>query len=393
MKDINGSENRLQVSHKELKESIELSRESRNTLIVKGPPGIGKSDIVKHKSKKIADKLDKDFMNWADINENKKKKIKNQEVDTSEIFILFDIRLSDNDNSDIKGLPLLDSDVTEYKPPIWLKVACIDNISGVVFLDEFNAASNAVQKSFYQIMYDRMLGNRVLSDDIQIVGAGNRLGKDRANINRIDLPLRNRVNWVTLKEPEPEEWIKWAIENDIDDRIISYIDSIGGDDLFKLQDNKDKDAIATPRTWEIASENIKDIERNDLVEMGVSMAVGKPVGKQFISFLEDKQKLDIEEYKENPEKIIKRSRDKQQIIMEEIAKRSESSNEYLQTAIDISYELSRESISEFAVVQLKMCKRNIGKEDFKERVKNEIENDDKYYTVAKENVDILEENK
>lgn len=74
------------ISHKKLKNQIKLAYKKKQTLFIWGAPGIGKSDVTKQASEELA-------------------------VD------LIDVRITQLDPSDLRGLPKADGNVTRWLPP------------------------------------------------------------------------------------------------------------------------------------------------------------------------------------------------------------------------------------------------------------------------------------
>ena len=114
-------------------------------------------------------------------------------------FVLIDIRLSEFDSSDVKGLPDFrqDKESIEWKVPFWAKLLEKENSDGILFLDEFNLGTPLVMSSFYKVLYDRVVNDSKISDNFLIIGAGNR-EQDRAYTHSIPSPLRDRGGEVEL---------------------------------------------------------------------------------------------------------------------------------------------------------------------------------------------------
>jgi MoxR-like ATPase len=83
----------------------------------------------------------------------------------------FDVRLSQCEVGDIKGLPYLDEENSQtkfFKPQWWPK----DPASkGVLFFDELNRASKDVLQAVFEICLDRRLDGEALPDGWRVVAA------------------------------------------------------------------------------------------------------------------------------------------------------------------------------------------------------------------------------
>jgi len=94
---------------------------------------------------------------------------------------------------------------------------------GIVFIDEFNLAPPLVQYAMYELINDRCLGDYYLPSGWSVVGAGNRGTMDGAPIFDFPAPLNNRFMWYELKQPSIEAWTEWALNNNVDYRIIAFL--------------------------------------------------------------------------------------------------------------------------------------------------------------------------
>ena len=118
---------------------------ARRPVFIWGGPGVGKSSVVKQ----LAETLN---------------------------VPLQDVRALLLDPVDLRGLPFLGSDGrSKWATPEFLP----QNGTGILFLDELNAAPAMVQASCYQLVLDRKLGEYVLPDGWAIIAAEPRFGPGR----------------------------------------------------------------------------------------------------------------------------------------------------------------------------------------------------------------------
>lgn len=248
------------MNAKEIKESIKICLNQKLVPFIQGSPGIGKSDIVKD----IA----------------KKGKLK-----------VIDIRLSQCDPTDLSGLPRFNADKAEFVPFDIFPLEDTPLPKGyngwLVFLDEINSASRSIQAAAYKLVLDRMVGQRKLHDDVYIICAGNK-ETDNAVTNPISTALRSR--FITLPfEIDYKQWLEWAIDNDIDYRITSYI-SYAGDSLSTFDPDKIDQAYACPRTWVMLDKVLKEITNKkgtDLTKyQDLFEGIVGSISAQFLAFCE-----------------------------------------------------------------------------------------------------------
>ena len=202
----------------------------------------------------------------------------------SKYFVFIDIRLSEFDPSDIKGLPSLNgNDTIEWKIPKWAKLITLKENDGILFFDEINLAPPLVQSSVYKIIYDRIIVESKINDNVLIIGAGN-LSSDKAHTHEIPAPLRDRGSEVELKVPIVDDWIiNFAIPNSIDSRIIAFLQY--KESYLHKVDFKDNQKFVTPRGWERVSILIKEKTDLGLIELLTCSAIGEGIAREFIAFL------------------------------------------------------------------------------------------------------------
>ena len=353
------------IDHNELETWLKMLYDNRRIAgFVHGTTGIGKSDVVQKTSRDISESQysDREFKKWDTLSDSEKDEVIENAGD---YFLLCDVRLSDMDASDIKGIPLLEGDYADWKPPKWSAPFTNDDAAGMLFLDEFNLGNELVQSSFYQVILDRRASEETFSDDVLIVGAGNMEG-DKANIHEMPAPLRNRFVHAELVRPTPDDWAEWAIENDIEPRIVDYLSGsgIGHNDLFTFTDDKDAYAFATPRTWEFVSDLIegKSLEDNyEELSLAIKSAVGTGVGQRFLSFLETQSNLDIHHYVENPETAQNiddhvQNWSEKHALISALAGYCRSNPEDLEKVLKFTYNLDDE---ELQALQLKILNRDL----------------------------------
>lgn len=273
------------VEHKELEKLIRVAYDKKVPFFVWGAPGIGKSESVRRVAKEIA--VEKNLKYGENgLNEN-------------DTFCLIDVRISQLDPSDLRGLPSINDGVTRWLPPSWLPKSG----QGIIFFDELNLAPPSIQASAYQLILDRRLGEYRLPDGYVIVSAGNRL-EDRANVFELPAPLANRFTHIELQIPSKDVWTDWALSNGIDSRIVSFI-QFKPSMIFKF-DSKMKDkAYPTPRSWAFCSKLISDIKSGELGFLGTlaASAVGEGTSIEFGAFMKLQRSIDIKDILKNPEKV------------------------------------------------------------------------------------------
>ncbi len=231
-----------------LQQTLQAMISQKIPAFIWGPPGIGKSSIVKQ----IAQERSIGFV---------------------------DLRLALMDPTDLKGIPFYDKERHSalWAPPSFLP----QEGEGVLFLDELNAAPPAVQASAYQLILDRQVGEYRLPEGWAIVAAGNR-EDDRGVTYKMPSPLANRFVHLQM-EVDARAWRDWALRVGIDARITGFI-GYAPDALFTFEPSKHQKSFATPRSWAFVDALLRSGMDEALLLDAIGGAIGEELGVKFLSF-------------------------------------------------------------------------------------------------------------
>jgi MoxR-like ATPase len=285
---------------------------------LKGMYGIGKSDIVYQLAELEAEKESKKegkerkFVVWHKLtNEEKQKVIEHPE----DYFVLVDIKLQSlGDPSELRGLPILDRQgnmsIVRWELPSFIKALIHPNAKGILFLDEINMAPYGMQSTAFEIAQQKKIGDYTLSGGVRVIAAGN---PRTVNIsaNPIPQPLINRMVTIDFaKFVGLDEWIKWAIQNDIDSRIIAFLKVFNDEYIrtpYSMGETDADEALVpstTPRSWANLSRLIKDNEDLRYIEYCTESLLYPTTAAKFLAFLRAMQSLNYKEYILNPQKFV-----------------------------------------------------------------------------------------
>jgi len=93
---------------------------------------------------------------------------------------------------------------------------------GILFLDEFAQATKEVQDVFFQIIYDRRMDEKILSDDVMVISAMNPPNLNEYMLSKISKAALDRLEMYVI-DPTAGEWIKWARSYGVDTRVSEFI--------------------------------------------------------------------------------------------------------------------------------------------------------------------------
>jgi hypothetical protein len=218
-----------------------------------GPPGVGKSEMV-------------------------------AQIAARHSVPVIDIRLSQMEPSDLRGIPFRVAAQVEWAVPAILPSAERHGESGILFLDEITSAPPAVSAAAYQLILDRRLGEYEVPDRWAIFAAGNRQG-DRGVTYSMPAPLANRFSHFEV-DTNLDDWVAWAYANGIDERVIAFL-RFRPELLFDFDPSHNPVAFPSPRSWEFAHRGLQKFERHsDLLQGTLQACVGPAAGIELSAFVE-----------------------------------------------------------------------------------------------------------
>lgn len=236
-----------------LKQSLKVCISAKLPVFIHGPSGAGKSSVVAELCKEMGGKL-------------------------------YDMRLSQSEQTDLKGIPYYNKELNQmcWAPPIDLPSAEDAAQYPIVFLflDEMNSAPPSVLSAAYQLVLDRKVGTYQLPDNVVIIAAGNR-ESDRGVIFRMPAPLSNRFVHLEMRV-DFDSWFDWAIENRINKDIVGFLTN-NKNHLHDFDPQSSSKSFATPRSWEYVSKIIDiDCPRSIASDI-IAGTIGDGVAMKFMA--------------------------------------------------------------------------------------------------------------
>lgn len=248
---------------------LRQSIKHRRRVLIKGKPGIGKSDIVAQACK-----------------------------DTNAEVVLMHPSISDP--TDYKGLPALSKDGLEahFMPFGDLVKLCKAEKPTVAFLDDIGQAAPAVQAALMQLILARAVNGTGISDQVIFIGATNDT-THMAGVSGMIEPLKSRWDTIVELVVSTDDWCKWAITHNMPPELIAFI-RFREELLDKFAPTKEISNSPCPRTWASCGNWINAGIRDVEVFRG---AVGEGAAVELTSFLELQKELpSIDAILMNPDK-------------------------------------------------------------------------------------------
>lgn len=231
------------------------------SVMLWGPPGVGKSECVREIAEQIRKRT------------NKK-------------TVITDVRLLLFNPVDLRGIPTANADKTLA---VWLKPKIFqmdesDDTVNLLFLDEISAASPSVQASAYQITLDRTIGEHKLPDNCIVIAAGNRV-TDKSVAYSMPKALANRMCHLEIGV-DAVSWHDWAVSKGLHRYVVGYLDynSVA---LMRFDASGTSLAFPTPRSWEMVSNLLTSVSEDiDSIYPMILGCIGNNATSDFVTWTE-----------------------------------------------------------------------------------------------------------
>ena len=206
------------------------------SVMLWGPPGVGKSQGIRQIAKEISEQTGKQVK-------------------------ITDVRLLLFNPVDLRGIPTANEDKTLA---VWLKPKIFQmddrqEVVNILFLDEISAAPQSVQAAAYQITLDRSVGEHQLPENCIVIAAGNRV-TDRSVAYAMPKALANRLCHIEIVG-DNKSWHDWAVEAGVHPLVLGFLDYNPGM-LMKFDPASDQLSFPTPRSWEMVSNILNHVSGN-----------------------------------------------------------------------------------------------------------------------------------
>lgn len=217
--------------------------ERQRPVFLMGPPGIGKTDIMRQ----IADEMD---------------------------IALISYSMSHHTRQSALGLPFISNktyDNKEYRTTEYTMSEIIASVydvmeetgkrEGILFLDEINCISETLAPSMLQFLQYKVFGRHQVPAGWVIVTAGNPPEYNRS-VRDFDLATLDRLKKIDV-EPDFDAWWHYAQNQEVHTAVLTYLE-IKKDDFYSVQTTVDGKEFVTARSWVDLSDMMKLYESNKL---------------------------------------------------------------------------------------------------------------------------------
>jgi len=200
---------------------------SNVTIFAQGEPGCGKSSILKLLEEQHGNKYQ---------------------------YVYADCPLMDLPDF---AMPMVDQETrtTHFAPStLW---GFNDPRPKIIMLDEVSKAPNIVKPMFTRLMLERCIGEFKLPEGSIVFATGNNASDGVGD--SMQGHINNRVTRVSVGKPSSEEWVQWALNNNVNEAVItavhqmpdllqSYLEDPKGENPYIFNPKKNTGAYVSPRS-------------------------------------------------------------------------------------------------------------------------------------------------
>jgi hypothetical protein len=214
-------------------------------LLISGQPGIGKTETIKQSVNWI-----RDIANGS-ITSNKA--IASVILSRKDYWSKIQLRILHpvtHNPVNYSGFPwaqVIDGKArADFLPFAYLAEMMEADFPLVVFFDDLGQAVATVQAALMQVLLERAINGKAISDTVCFVAATNRR-KDNAGVSVILTPLLNRFSTIVEMEFDMNDWCKWAINHGMPLPLVAFI-RFSPKSLADYSASKEIKGFATPRS-------------------------------------------------------------------------------------------------------------------------------------------------
>ncbi len=230
---------------------------AENTVLVQGHMGTGKSSILKILAERFPDHNPCYF-----------------DATTKDIGDLMIPKFKDMDGNDYVTYATNEELGIHTGKPI------------ILMVDEFGKANRSVQNGLLCLLQERRMGSKVLHPDSILFATTNLGGEGVGDL--LPAHARNRITIKTMRKPDADEWIEWALNNEVDSSLLSWVNETpqifqSYDEVSDPQENpyifhprEQRESFVTPRSLVSASNWLK--KRHLVTENSLQSSIAGCIG-------------------------------------------------------------------------------------------------------------------
>ena len=206
-----------------------MERRRARPICLMGPAGVGKTEIVRQAAKEN----DLAFLSYSITHHTRQS-------------IIGLPRLIEGEAGG-KACSMTEYTMSEIIAQVYRTMEESGKKEGILFLDEFNCASESLRPIMLQLLQDKSFGPHAIPDGWMLVLAGNPTEYNHSATD-LDAVTADRMRLLHI-EPDYKAWRSYIIQHNVHPLVLSYLDH-HKEHFYICRHTEEGTALATARGWE-----------------------------------------------------------------------------------------------------------------------------------------------
>ena len=219
-----------------------LDRRRARPVCLMGPAGIGKTEIVRQ----VAEEQGLAFLSYSVTHHTRQSAIGLPRLTERQV--------------DGKTVCVTEYTLSEIVAEVWRVMEESGKERGILFLDEFNCASETLRPAMLQLLQSKSFGPHALPDGWMLVLAGNP-SEYNASATALDPVMADRMRLLWLA-PDYPAWRSYMVERNVHPMVLSYLDDHRGH-FYVFEKDGEGTGLVTARGWEDLSILLRMMEEKN----------------------------------------------------------------------------------------------------------------------------------
>lgn len=216
-----------------------IDRRRARPVCLMGPAGIGKTEVVRQ----VAEEQGLAFLSYSVTHHTRQSAIGLPRLSECEV--------------DGRTVPITEYTMSEIIAEVYRVMRESGKKEGILFLDEFNCASETLRPIMLQLLQSKTFGPHAIPEGWMLVLAGNP-SEYNVSARALDAVTADRLRMLWL-QPDYNAWRAYMVSRGVHPVVLSYLDDHRRQ-FYVFEKGKDGEALVTARGWEDLSVMLRMME-------------------------------------------------------------------------------------------------------------------------------------
>ena len=220
-----------------------IPRIRQRPVVLMGPPGIGKTQVMQQVAKECGVLL----LSYTITHHTRQSAVGLPFIKEKEF--------------DGKAYSITEYTMSEIIAGLYQKMEESGRREGILFIDEINCVSETLAPAMLAFLQCKTFGNQAVPEGWVIAAAGNPVEYNKS-VREFDMVTLDRVRMISI-EADDKIWKEYARNQDIHGALLSYLE-IRPNNFYRAQADVDGMQYVTARGWEDFSYLLRSYEKMQL---------------------------------------------------------------------------------------------------------------------------------